>query len=220
MCVLCGDDGADGLDLCHDCRQELPSVATRCPRCAIPLPSEHLPDSLCGHCQIEPPAFQRCLTPFSYAAPLDHLLQELKFNSRLALARSLGLLMADWLQQHLTKPPERIIPVPLHANRLRERGFNQSLELARPIARRLKLPLDIHSCQRLRNTPPQADLSARHRHSNIKGAFGITGEVTGRIAIVDDVMTTGSTLQEMSRSLLNAGAAEVEVWVCARAGSY
>ncbi len=146
-------------------------------------------------------------------------MQDLKFNSRLALARSLGILMADWLQEHIGDPPDCIIPVPLHAARLRERGFNQSLELARPIARRLHLPLDTHRCRRLRNTPPQADLTARHRHSNIKGAFGVTEKISGHIAIIDDVMTTGSTAQEMSRILLDAGAAEVEVWVCARAGS-
>lgn len=217
--MLCGEWGDAGLDLCRACRLDLPLTVTACEHCAIPLPAVHHAGSVCGACQAEPPSFKRCLAAFAYAAPLDHLLVDLKFNGRLALARSLGKLMADWLACHIDGLPDSIMPVPLHPARLRERGFNQSLELARPVARRLGLSLDIHSCQRVRNTSPQAELSARHRHSNIKGAFGVKGKVKGRIAIVDDVMTTGSTVQEMTRTLLDAGAAEVEVWVCARAGT-
>ena len=217
VCVLCGDAGADGLDLCRPCRDDLPHTANACQRCAIPLPGTQ---ALCGRCQSSPPAFERCLAPFAYAAPVDHLLQALKFNARLAPARSMGLLMAQWLAQRADPPPRRIIPVPLHPARLRQRGFNQSLELARPIARRLGLPLDIHACQRRRDTPPQADLSARQRRGNLKGAFVVTERLAGSVAIVDDVMTTGSTAQEMAVTLLAAGATRVEVWVCARAGRY
>ncbi len=219
VCVLCGDRGDSGLDLCRACRLDLPIIKAACERCAIPLPVTRHHGKLCGHCQTEPPAFEHCLAPFAYHAPLDHLLRDLKFNRRLALARTLGGLMARWLEDHIDGLPDRIMPVPLHPARMRERGFNQSLELAHPIAQRLKLPLDTHSCQRLRNTPPQAELSAKQRHSNLKGAFAVKQTLGGcRIAIIDDVMTTGGTVQELARTLRDAGAAQVDVWVCARAG--
>jgi len=218
VCVLCGDRGDAGLDLCHACRLDLPVIKVACERCAIPLPVTRHRGRLCGHCQTDPPAFEHCLAPFAYHAPLDHLLQDLKFNHRLTLARTLGRLMARWLEDHTDDLPDRIMPVPLHPIRLRERGFNQSLELARPISQRLKLPLDTHSCRRLRNTPPQAELPARQRHSNLKGAFAVRQKLEGRIAIIDDVMTTGCTVQELAHTLRDAGAARVDVWVCARAG--
>ncbi len=217
--MLCGERGEAGLDLCRACRHDLPVIDCACLRCAIPLPASHRHHGLCGPCQRQPPAFERCLAPFAYQAPLDHLLQDLKFNRRLALARTLGQLMAQWLAGQAPPLPGRLMPVPLHPARLRERGFNQSLELARPIARRLGLPLDIHGCQRLRNTPPQAGLSARQRHGNLKGAFGVKGTMAGHVAIIDDVMTTGDTVQELARTLRKAGAERVDVWVCARAGS-
>ncbi|VAW92560.1 Competence protein F homolog, phosphoribosyltransferase domain; protein YhgH required for utilization of DNA as sole source of carbon and energy, partial [hydrothermal vent metagenome] len=135
--MLCGEQGASGLDLCHACRLDLPIIEAACTRCAIPLPVAHQHGSLCGPCQTDPPAFAHCLAPFAYHAPLDHLLKDLKFNRRLVLARTLGALMAQWLEGRTNGLPERIIPVPLHPARLRERGFNQSLELAHPIARRL-----------------------------------------------------------------------------------
>ncbi len=215
--MLCGDKGSNGRDLCDACQHDLPHAEVSCHRCAIPLPSGHGTGTICGACQTNPPAFRRCLAPFAYGAPLDHLLIDLKFNGKLSVARTLGELQADWLAKHIDEQPDCIMPVPLHPARLRERGFNQSLELARPIARRLALPLDTRSCQRQRNTSPQADLSAKHRHSNIKGAFETRGAVKGHIAIIDDVMTTGSTAEEIARTLLAAGAQAVDIWVCARA---
>jgi len=215
VCVLCGDAGDGGLDLCRDCLRDLPWLDSACQRCAIPLPGGA---HFCGACQSSPPAFSRCLAPFAYGAPLDRLLQDLKFSGRLALARSLGLLMAGWLAQRALPLPDRLIPVPLHSARLRERGFNQSLELARPIARRLGVPLAARASRRRRNTPPQAELSARLRRGNLKGAFEAVGAMRGHVAIIDDVMTTGSTAQELARTLLKAGATRVDVWVCARAG--
>ncbi len=216
--MLCGERGHAGLDLCHACRLDLPVIEVACERCAIPLPATRHHGNLCGQCQTEPPAFAHCLAPFAYHAPLDHLLKDLKFKRRLALARTLGGLMAPWLADRTNGLPGRIVPVPLHPARLRERGFNQSLALAHPIARYLKLPLDIDSCRRLRDTPPQAELSARQRHGNLEGAFGVRRRLAGRIAIVDDVMTTGCTVQALARALRDAGAAQVDVWVCARAG--
>jgi ComF family protein len=174
-------------------------------------------EALCGHCQTQPLAFERCLSPFTYRAPLDHLLLGLKFNGRLAPARLLGELMAQWLATMVDVPPDHILPVPLHATRLRERGFNQAVELARPIAKRFGRPLDLDGVRRVRVTPPQSDLSRKERLKNIKGAFEVSRPLNGQVVIVDDVMTTGSTAHELAQTLLAAGAEQVEVWVCARA---
>lgn len=220
VCVLCGAAGIQSTkgsrDLCPACQDSLPWAESQCARCALPL-SATAAEALCGRCQTQPPAFAACLSPFRYHAPLDHLLQGLKFNGQLAQARLLGELMADWLGAVVESPPDQLIPVPLHAARLRERGFNQALELARPIARRLALPLNLHGVRRILPTPPQSDLSRQQRLKNIRGAFEVMQPLGGHVAIIDDVMTTGSTADELAKILLRAGAERVDVWVCARA---
>jgi ComF family protein len=220
ICVLCGEAGvctSIGVkDLCLACRKSLPWAGSQCARCALPLSATAV-EALCGHCQTQPPAFESCLSPFVYQAPLDHLLQRLKFNGRLEQARLLGELMAEWLAEVVEVPPDQLIPVPLHAARLRERGFNQAVELARPIARRFGLPLNVHGVRRNLATSPQSDLSRKQRLKNIRGAFEVVQPVSGHVVIIDDVMTTGSTADELARTLLRAGAERVEVWVCARA---
>lgn len=220
ICVLCGEAGVGSStgfkDLCLACRKSLPWAGSQCARCALPLSATAV-EALCGRCQTQPPAFESCLSPFIYAAPLDHLLQRFKFNGRLEQARLLGELMAEWLGSVVETPPDVLIPVPLHAARLRERGFNQAVELARPIARRFGLPLDVCSVRRNLATSPQSDLSRKQRLKNIRGAFEVVQPVNGHVVIIDDVMTTGSTADELARTLLRAGAERVEVWVCARA---
>ncbi len=220
VCILCGVVGFVtshcSRDLCLPCLQSLPWTGPQCVRCALPL-SVTAVEALCGRCQTQPPAFDACLSPFHYQAPLDHLLLGLKFNGRLAQARLLGELMTQWLASVVEVPPEQIIPVPLHATRLRERGFNQAVELARPIARYFDLPLNLHRVRRTRATPPQSDLSREERLENIRGAFDVMQPMSGSVVIVDDVMTTGSTAHELAAALLSAGAEQVEVWVCARA---
>lgn len=218
VCVLCGDAGAQGRDLCSPCRHDLPWSDFGCARCGLPLSGFAARQALCGQCQTRPPAFERCLAPFRYEPPLDRLLQRLKFQGRLEMARLLGSAMADWLLANAAvSAPDHLIPVPLHAARLRERGFNQALELARPIARRLGVRPDTQSCRRIQATAPQSDLSRKARRKNIKGAFEVVRPVRGEVVIVDDVMTTGSTAHELAKTLLRAGAERVSVWVCARA---
>lgn len=235
VCILCGDAGVrhrtDWKDLCSACSESLPWASSQCGRCALPLsgvPSGAAPfsstssghgaiEALCGRCQTQPPAFESCLSPFHYQAPLSHLLQRLKFNGRLAQARLLGELMAEWLGAVVEVSPDHIIPVPLHATRLRERGFNQAVELARPIAQRFDVPLSLGAVRRILATPPQSDLSRKQRLKNIRGAFEVVQPVSGHVVIVDDVMTTGSTADELAKALRRAGAERVDVWVCARA---
>ncbi|CAK0757905.1 competence protein ComFC [Gammaproteobacteria bacterium] len=158
---------------------------------------------------------------FTYEPPIDHLIITLKFHSRLAHARLLGELLADHLAAREDPLPELILPVPLHPTRLRTRGYNQAVELARPIARRLGLSIDTTLCRRIRATASQSTLDAKTRRRNMHGAFAITSKnriAGGRVAILDDVVTTGNTVEEFARVLRQAGAREIEVWAVARTG--
>ena len=209
------------MDLCLGCQTDLPYQKQACQRCALPLHGVHDDESgvaLCGNCLNDSPAYDRVLCVFTYASPVDRLIQDLKFHRKLHIARLLGEIMASHLARRVQTRPDLIIPVPLHSARLRERGYNQALELARPVARKLKIPIDYRSCERLRATPAQSDLPANERPRNVEGVFSITGNVQGRhIAIIDDVMTTGSTVEELATALREAGAGAIDVWVCARA---
>lgn len=215
-CVLCGTASARELDLCRACEAELPWNETPCPRCALPLPPGAPADALCGECLDTPPHFDAAYIPFVYAYPLDRLLQGLKFGGRIVHARILGEGMASYLARAGMPPPEVLLPVPLHADRLRERGFDQAVELARPIAQRLGLPLECGLVRRTRATKLQSRLSARERRRNVRGAFCVTGTPPRHVAILDDVVTTGSTAGELARSLKRAGCERVDLWACAR----
>ncbi|MDP1708397.1 MAG: ComF family protein [Gammaproteobacteria bacterium] len=217
VCVLCAARGDDGRDLCAACHVSLPYTTTACVRCALPLPSGSEGQE-CGECQRHTPDYERGYSLLRYEPPADQLIQRLKFKARLPLARLLGELMAEQLARRRSHAwPECIIPVPLHRTRLRERGFNQALEIARPLARRLNIPLDYRSCTRVRHTTVQSLLPAAARHKNIKGAFQVARPIKARhVALVDDVMTTGHTLRECAATLRKSGIEQIEVWVVAR----
>lgn len=212
-CRLCEAPDPTELGLCAGCRDDLPWLDCACPRCGSPLPGSGTRQT-CGDCQSHPPAFDRCIALFRYAAPLDGLLLQLKFVHAVHLARLFAALLAERLRTE--PPPDCILPVPLHPSRQRERGFNQAIEIARPLARELGCRLDLETCIRTRATPPQTRLSARARRRNLRGAFILTRPPARRIALLDDVMTTGSTLNELARLLRRGGAEHIEVWVCAR----
>ncbi len=219
-CLLCGAPGSGGLDLCLGCLAELPRIARPCHQCGEPLPEAAPPGARCGPCQRRPPAFDRCIAPLAYAGPVPLLVAGLKFHDRLAGGRLLGELLARHLLVRGGPPPELILPIPLHPRRLRQRGFNQALELALPLGRRLGVPLDRHSCRRNRATQPQTELDLKQRRRNLRNAFALAGPLPARhIALVDDVVTTGSTSNELARLLKRAGAERVEVWAAARAVS-
>ena len=211
-CYLCR--GASGDALCTPCSAELPYLGRpRCPGCGLPTTE----GTLCGRCLGEPPAFDATIAVFAYAFPADVLVQGLKFRSELALAR----LLADELYAEVCAAAaatvDLIIPVPLHDLRLRERGYNQSMEIARVIASRLDIPLAADACARVRNTAAQLDLPWKARHENVRGAFSCRQALDGKtVAVVDDVMTTGATLGEVAATLKKFGAARVVNWVVAR----
>jgi ComF family protein len=148
---------------------------------------------------------------------VDHLVSGLKFNGRLADGRLLAALLGEHLEAAKVPLPDLLIPVPLHRERLRERGFNQALELARPLGRRFDIPLDLHSIRRQRETAPQSGLERKARRRNLKGAFILTRELEAKhVALVDDVVTTGSTVSELARMLKRGGVQRVDIWALAR----
>jgi ComF family protein len=211
VCLLCGTR-AERDGLCAGCRASLPWLpAPRCPTCASPLPV----GLTCGQCLARAPVVDRVEAALAYAFPVDGLVQALKYRHHLAVAHCLGELLAGVLED--AQRPDLVVPVPLGAQRLAERGFNQSLEIARVTARRLDLRLAAEGCRRVRDTPPQASLVFAERARNVRRAFVCDVEVHGmRVALVDDVLTTGASLNECARALRKAGAAEVIGWVAAR----
>jgi ComF family protein len=215
-CALCTAPGQPGLDLCPDCEAGLPRNTACCARCALPLPGAP-PGTFCGRCQRRPPRYHLACAPLLYRAPVDGLILRLKFGHALPPARLLGELLAKQLQLRTGPLPGRILPVPLHPRRLRERGFNQALEIARVPARHFGVPLDAQSLIRVRDTATQSTLPARQRHANVRHAFAVTRPMAGlHVALVDDVMTTGQTVNAAAHALRQAGVARVEVWCAAR----
>ena len=209
-CTVCGQ-GSGGRLLCPACEADLPHLAgPLCPVCALPAPE----GAACGACQASPPNFDATIAAFRYAFPVEHLVQGLKYRHRLPLA---GWLAEALMGRVAAAGVDCLIPLPLSAQRMRERGFNQAQEIARPLAHRLGLPLVSDACARVRDGAPQASLPWKERQANIRHAFECRLDLTGKaIAVVDDVMTTGATLNEFARTLKRHGAARIENWVVAR----
>lgn len=213
-CLLCGDAGAHGMDLCADCAAELPRNTHCCQRCALPLP---ISTPLCGRCQRKAPSWDAAWAPFRYAWPLDRLETRFKFSRDLAAGRVLATM---WKREPRPSDlPQLLLPVPLHSRRLRERGYNQALELARPLAHALRIPCRHDLLQRVRHTDAQTGLDALERRRNLRNAFALSeGEKPpAHVAVIDDVFTTGTTLGECVRVLKRAGVVRVDVWALARA---
>lgn len=215
-CLLCGDAGADGRDLCTGCRDDMPANTACCARCALPLPAAA---THCGGCVRRPPPFDAAWAAFRYAHPLDLLETRFKFGGDLAAGRVLAELMIARIGQDCPARPQALLCVPLHAGRLRRRGYNQALELARPLARALGLPLAPDLLVRRRATTAQTGLDGTARRRNLRGALALRPGHTlpPHVAVLDDVMTTGATLGECARVLRAAGVERVDIWALARA---
>ena len=209
QCLLCGA-AATGASLCTGCRADLPWLTdAACTSCAHPLPAA----GLCGQCLAEPPHYDRVIAACRYTFPIAGLIQSFKYGGRLPVGTALAALLASRVQPS----PDLIVPMPLSAQRLRERGFNQALELARHIGRTLHVPIEASLCVKTRDTPPQTRMPWKERRKNIRAAFVVAGDVAGcHVAVVDDVLTTGATLSELARNLKRAGAATVTGYVIAR----
>ena len=210
-CVLCGSMSRDGI-WCATCDATLPYFSgPHCPVCALPTPT----GEVCGHCLSQPPLFARTTAAFGYLFPLDKLIQAMKYGEQLALAHTFALQLARRINQ-LTLP-DYVIPMPLHPAKLRKRGFNQSLLIAATIARELNLKLLPNACQRIHDTPPQSSLPWKQREKNVRNAFRCDTDLTGKkIVLVDDVMTSGASLNALATAVKKRGASEISVWVVTR----
>jgi len=220
VCVLCGGVGQnDSFDLCRDCAAELPVNAHSCVQCAEQLGSHHTSDLVCGACLRRPPRYRSTHCAYRYGYPVDHLVRALKYHGRIAYARVLGELLAKSLLGERQSPwPQWVLPVPLAESRYRERGFNQASELGTQLARHLAIPLRADLLVRTRDTREQAGLDRVGRRKNVRNAFALSAPLGAKhVAIVDDVVTTGSTVNEVARVLKRAGAKHIEVWAVARA---
>lgn len=197
---------------CRACDASLPYLnEPHCSICALPT----LQGEVCGRCLSHPPIFTHTEVVFGYAFPLDKLIQAMKYNEQLALANAFAKKLAQRIEKN--NLPDFIIPMPLHPARLKERGFNQSLLLATKVARELNIKLLPNACQRVRNTPSQSSLKWKERDKNVRDAFRCEIDLTGkRVALVDDVMTTGASLNALARVIKKAGATEISAWVIAR----
>ncbi|MDX1900660.1 MAG: ComF family protein [Gammaproteobacteria bacterium] len=213
-CVVCHAPADRKQDLCHGCFNELPFYGPACLRCGTSLASasEH-----CGVCLQNPPPFDATHILFHYQPPITQWIIQLKFHQQLLYARLLGELFAEALLQSGKNLPDAILPVPLHAKRLRERGYNQALEIAKPIARAIKRPILLDSCLRSKSTTPQTTLSRRERQQNMQNAFILQRNLHFRtIAVIDDVITTGYTMAALCQTLKQHHCDKVAAWCCAR----
>lgn len=217
-CLLCDARidtlGASINRACRACLNDMPwHPKTSCPQCGLASDG-----NLCGSCLSSPPDFDTTHAIFLYQFPIDAMMQRYKYGNSLNLGDSFGRFLSDKVRlADYQKNIDLVIPMPMHPQRLKERGFNQALEIAKILTKNCKVKLDYKSVERQTLTPPQATLPLKERVKNIKGAFKANADLTGKsIAIVDDVMTTGASLNELAKTLKKAGAAHVECWVIAR----
>jgi ComF family protein len=213
-CVLC-DTKIDALEAnnhaaCSACLNDLPRhPKTSCPQCGLSSSGQ-----LCGSCISSPPDFDATISVFLYDFPINAMMQRYKYGNMLSLCSFFGQLLSKKI---VLESVDLVIPMPMHPARIKERGFNQAHEIAKVLTKNHKEKLDFKSAVRQKLTPPQASLPLKERVKNIKGAFKVNADLVGkRIAIVDDVMTTGASLNELAKTLKKAGASHVECWVIAR----
>lgn len=219
QCLLCLSPTSNTHLLCLDCEKDLAENSYHCVICATPFAASLSGEIelVCGKCQKNPPNYTTSIIPHLYSSPLKQLISHLKFHGNLTYAPLLAHNFINAIKQRKNTLPECIIPVPLHLERLHERGFNQALELARLVAQQLNIPLDYSLCQRNKSTPFQSGLSAKQRKKNLKNAFAVTKQHSYQhVAIFDDVVTTGTTVNELAKQLKQSGVKTIEIWAIAR----
>jgi ComF family protein len=214
VCVICQQYHREPFAVCGLCTSLFKPIGPSCRYCALPLPDEKF--LVCGFCSKERPAFDCTITAYRFEEPLRTLLHEFKYHEALYLRTLLAKLMLDALPQ-LATSTQCLVPVPLHPKRLRQRGFNQAAELAKLLARKLKIPCELNLCKKVIHTVPQVSLNSKQREQNLRHAFQSKPTHYQHITLVDDLMTTGSTASELARALKQQGVGRVDFWCCGRA---
>ncbi len=216
-CPLCLQSTQSSLHfICNDCINRLPYLSNVCDICALPIAASQ---SVCGQCLKSSPRFDKAVIAFHYESPISEFIQSIKFNANFTSVKLLTDSLVTQIQDRYRSSslPQTIIPVPLHPKRTRQRGFNQALEIAKQLNKSLPISISKQLVSRVINTAPQLNLSAKERHKNLKLAFKINRPPPNHCAILDDVMTTGSTAQVIANELKKAGAKQVDIWCVARA---
>ena len=218
VCVLCQTRCLDTLDICPDCIAHLPHIKHACHRCALPIEAKNT-HNICGSCISKKPEYDNIFSPFLYQQAMTKLIAQMKFYHSLTHANVLGHLLAISMREHYDDlTPNIIIPVPLHSSRLRHRGYNQVIELAKPCAKALHIPISRRDCRRTVATATQSTLPANKRRQNVRNAFHTQQDWTDKhVVLLDDVITTGATVSALSHTLRQHGARQIDVWGCARA---
>ena len=214
-CLFCsGSVKNSHLSICSSCLQELPFQSeTSCPQCGLVAAK----GEVCGHCLQSAPAFDITYGLFAYQYPISTLLQKYKYGKQLDIATTLGKLISKRAPSPSVALPDVLIPMPLHPRRLQERGFNQAVEIARVVAHELHIPLDVHACKRVKFSASQVTLPLKERVRNMRNAFTCDRPLDNlKVALLDDVMTTGASLNALASAVKKAGASHVECWVIAR----
>ncbi len=213
ICVLCNQYHRERIAICSPCLQLLSPIGPACYHCALPLPESDF--SICGHCCKKKPSIDNAIAAYHFEEPLRTLLHEFKYHEGLYLCSFFATLIMKAL------PPEALqtqclLPVPMHPKRLQQRGFNQAAELVKQLGRRLKIPYHLSHCKKIIHTAPQADLNAKQRQRNLHNAFHAEPLPYQHVTLIDDLLTTGSTANELARVLKKQGVRRVDVWCCAR----
>ncbi len=212
LCGLCNQYHAGKHGICTQCAAWLTPLGPACRYCALPLPDANF--LVCGHCSRKKPDVDTVITAYCFDEPLRTLLHEFKYRKGLYLSTFLTSLMLDALPENYDT--DCLIPVPMHPKRLRQRGFNQAAVLTKQLSRRLKLPCDLSYCRKIVNTTSQAGLNAQERATNLRHAFQAKPSSCQHVTLIDDLLTTGSTANELAAVLKRQGVSRVDLWCCAR----
>lgn len=214
VCVLCQQYHYERCAVCNYCMALFKKIDFACSYCSLPLPDETF--LICGSCIKEKPIFDQVITTYCFEQPLRTLIHEFKYQEALYLRGFLAKLMLEAMNS-TPLSSQCLVPVPLHPIRLRERGFNQAAELCKLLARKLKIPYELRLCEKIIHTVPQVGLSAKLRQKNLHQAFIAKPTTYKHITLIDDLFTTGSTANELAKTLKQQGVEQVDLWCCARA---
>ena len=216
-CLICDGIGTRDQDICEPCERSLPWIKKACFQCALPLADDASSNLLCGRCLKKRPFFDDSMSLFSYEKEVVGLTHQLKYHDKLAVARLFGGWLGDEAVKKFDKP-DCLLPVPLYKKRLKQRGFNQAIEISRALKKTWSIPIETYLVKRVRETQSQTGLDAKQRRRNVRGAFEVRAKIEHKhVMIIDDVVTTGSTVNELARLLKRNGVTKVSVCSIARA---